>query len=351
MKLNTVRQLVCGLAVLLSTSNVWAQKWAEDMFDKLEHDFGVVARGADAKYRLAITNKYKPDVHIASVRTSCGCTAAKPSQDTIKSLEKAYIELTMDTKKFTLQKDSSVTITFDQPKPAEVRIPVKAFIRSDVVLTPGGIEFGPITKGTDAERKISIAFAGRDNWTIRNVISKNAHVAAKVVQTGRGGGRVAYDLLVTAKGDLPIGEFREQLTLVTDDPSNQYIPVLVDGRVEREYTVNPELVDFGTLAPGAKKTVNVIIRGKKPFTIEKIESESTDMFEVQLPAQARPIHVLPLTLNAPTESGTLKEEFTVTINGAAEKVSFRAHGKIVGAPASSSAAKATIESVTAQSNP
>jgi len=39
----------------------------------------------------------------------------------------------VDTKKFTHQKDSAVTIVFDQPQYAEVRIPVKAFIRTEKV--------------------------------------------------------------------------------------------------------------------------------------------------------------------------------------------------------------------------
>jgi len=296
MKRKTARQFCCGLAVMISTSTAWAQSgtWADQMFEKHEHDFGVVARGADAKYRLVITNKFAPDVRISSVTTSCGCTAAKPSKETLKSRESAYIEIVMDTKKFTLQKDSSVTVVFDtisdRPQHAEVRIPVKAFIRTDVVLTPGGAEFGPITKGADAERKISVAYAGRQNWAIRNVISKNPNITAKAVETSRGGGQVNYDLVVTVKGSIPAGEFRDMVTLVTDDQSNPFIPVLVDGRVDKEYTVSPELVDFGTLAPGAKKTVNVILRGRKPFTIDKIESEkSAGMFEVRLPAEAKPI--------------------------------------------------------------
>src|SRR5258708_6924430 len=187
------------------------------MFNKLEHDFGVVARGADTRYRLKITNKYQPAVHIAEVKTSCGCTAAKPSKDLLASLETAYIEITMDTKKFQQQKDSSVTVVIDQPQYAEVRIPIKAYIRPDVVLTPG-----------------------------------------------------------------------------------------------------------------ERKTVNVVVRGKKPFAIEKIESEkSSGTFEVRLPQGSKPgnTYVLPLTVIAPDQPGTLTEDFTVTIAGSSEPVTFKAYGK------------------------
>jgi len=346
MKLKMVHPLVCGLAVFFTGSTAWAQNWAEKMFDKLEHDFGVVARGADTRYRIMFTNKYLETVHISDIRKSCGCTSATPSATSIKSLERAWIEFTMDTKKFTHQKDSAVTIVFDQPQYAEVRIPVKAFIRTDVVLTPGGAEFGPVTRGNDVERKLAVAYAGRDSWSIKDVISKNPNIVAKAKETSRGGGRVNYDLLVTIKGSMPAGDFRDQVTLVTDDAGNPYVPVMVEGKVENEYSVTPELVDFGTMAPGAKKSINVIVRSssKKPFTIDKIEAEKSDgTFEVTLSGGGKPIHVIPLTLVAPEQPGSIADEFTVTINGNNSPVTFKAVGKVVAATTTQTSALKPVE--------
>jgi Protein of unknown function (DUF1573) len=329
MKVKTVQKLLLGLAVLLWGAQANAQDWAEKMFEKTSHDFGVVARGADARYRLKLTNKYKEPVHIASVTTTCGCTAAKPSKDMLASLETAYVEITMNTVKFTHEKTSSVTVVIDQPLYAEVRIPIKAWIRTDVVLTPGGAGFGSVTKGADQERKIAVAYAGRSDWKIKEVISKNPNLTAKFVETRRDGGNVNYDLIISLKGSTPLGEIRDQLTLVTDETPNPYIPLLVEGRVENEYSITPELVSFGNLNPGEKRTVNIVVKGKKPFSIEKIESEkSSGTFEVRLPKDSRPVHVVPLTVIAPSDPGTLAEEFTVTIAGLAEPVTFKAYGKI-----------------------
>jgi hypothetical protein len=356
MRIKTVHMLLCGLTLVLAVSRAgstaYAQEatWAEKMFEKRDHDFGVVARGADAKYRLKLTNKYQQAVHIASVTTSCGCTAAKPSKDTLASRETAYIEIVMDTRKFTHDKSSSVTVVVDQPQYAEVRIPIHAYIRTDVVLAPGGAEFGPITRGSDETRKIAIAYAGRGNWKIKDVISKNPNVTAKVVETHRDAANVNYDLQVVVKGSTPLGELRDQLTLVTDDAGNPYIPVLVEGRVEPEYVVT-DIVTFGNLTPGEKKTMNVMVRGKNPFMIEKIESEKTAaVFEVRMPLEAKKVHLVPLTLVAPTEPGTLEEEFTVTIQGSSEHVTFKARGKIVGqaAGATAQAKSAGTNSTTAQ---
>ena len=333
-----IQRVVWAIALLVGTGSVQAQEvnWATRMFEKTSHNFGVVARGADTRYRIAVKNVYVETVHIATVQTSCGCTAAKPSQDTLVSGETAYIEIVMDTRKFEHLKQSRVTVVFDAPQPASVVIPVEVWIRTDVVLTPGAVEFGPLAKGAEETRKLSIAYAGRPDWTIRDVQNKNPNLLVKLQETGRGAGRVNYDLIVTVKPDTPVGEFREQLSLLTDDANSPQIPVMVEGRVESEYTVNPDVVSFGVLIPGEKKTVNVVMRGKKPFKIEKIESEKTSAFEVRMPQEPRLIHVLPLTVTAPAEAGTLDEQFTVTIGGTDVSVQFKAYGKIVPAPAQTS---------------
>lgn len=330
-----------GLAVWGAPARGQDPQWAAKMFDKLEHDFGVVPSGADLKYRLKLTNKYQQTVHIVGIASSCGCTAAKPSKDTLASEETAYIDISMNTRKFTLLKETAVTITFDQPLFAQVRIPVRAFISPDVLLNPGEADFGAITRGTDQQRRIAIAYAGRGQTSITSAVSRNPNVLARLVETRRDAATINYELLVTIKGTAPLGELREQLTLVTDDPGKPGIPVLVEARIEGEYAVTPELVSFGNLRPGERKTLNIVVRGRnpqKPFLVEKIESEKTaGVFEVRLPKDSRVLHVLPLTVIAPKEPGTLSEEFTVTISGSAEPITFKAYGRVIG-PADAPAA-------------
>ncbi len=331
MKLKFVCTALWGLAACLAAAPCLAQDndWAAKMFDKSSHDFGVVAKGADARYRLTITNKYVQTVHIESVTTSCGCTAAKPSKDTLASRESAYVEIVMNTVRFDHDKNSSVIVRFDAPLAAEVRIPIHAYIRTDVVLTPGSAEFGAVSQGVEQERKITISYAGRDNWSIRDVINKNKDLDVKLHEVGRGAGRVNYELSVLLKPNAPVGALRGQLTLVTDDANSPQIPVLVEGKIEPEFTVTPEVVSFNILTPGEKRTVNVVVRGKKPFMIEKIESEKTSgAFEVRLPQSPKAIHVLPLTLIAPTEPGPVEEEFTLTIVGRPDPIHFKAYGKV-----------------------
>jgi hypothetical protein len=326
--------IASGLALLALIGRAPAQdpQWAHKMFDKLEQDFGKVPSGAAMKHRIKITNKYQQTVHIAGVASSCGCTAGSPSKNTLASEETAYLDLTMDTRRFQGLKETTVTVTFDQPVFAQVQIPVKAFINPDVVINPGAAEFGGIAKGADRLLRLVVVYNGRGMSTIKEATCKNPNVAAKLLETRRDAFSSNYELQITIKGTAPLGEIREQVMLVTDDPNNRNIPVLVEARIEPEFVVTPELVSFGTLLPGERKTMNLYVRSsrKQPFAIEKIESEKTaGVFETRLPKETKDLHVLPLTFIAPKEIGPINEEFSLTINGIAEPVTFKAYAKVV----------------------
>ena len=323
--------LCCGV-LLLGTGAAEAQEWAEKMFDKNRIEFGSVAKGADVRTRLTITNKFKEPMELLSATPKCQCITVNLQPTTLKSLETAQIEVVLNTVGFSDERNTGIVIQLGGQFPAQVTIPVHAFIRRDVVLTPGSVDFGSVGRGSAVDRKIQIAYAGRANWTIRDIQNISKHLDAKVVETQRAGGRVNYDLVVRLKPDAPMGDLRTQLTLVTDDANTPRIPVLVEGKVEAEYTVTPDLVQFGILSPGEKKTVNIVVRSnnRKPFAIEKLESEKTaDAFEVRLPPDTRTQHILPLTFTAPSEAGVINEEFTLKVSGLEDPIHFKVFGKVL----------------------
>ena len=62
------------LLVTLFAVPASGQEWAEKMFSVTSHNFGTVAKGSKTEFRFIYRNLYEEDVHVSSVRTSCGCT-------------------------------------------------------------------------------------------------------------------------------------------------------------------------------------------------------------------------------------------------------------------------------------
>jgi hypothetical protein len=336
-----LRPLACLLAGALALAAVTAAAQspplrpgtgpadALKMFSETSHDFGAVARGADVKTRITITNPYVEDVHIASVTPSCSCTTVNgPSKTVLHTHESAEIELSMDTRRFVRHKDAVVTVRFDLPQYWEVQIPVQMYVRTDVVLTPGSANFGAVDAGKGATQVIDVAYAGRSDWRIVDAKTTSPHLDVKVEEKARSAGTANYALTVTLKPTAPSGSFRGLIQLVTDDANNPIVPVLAEGRIEAEFVATD--VQLGTVTAGQKKTVNAVIRGKKPFAIERIECESQDeAFAVRLTEGEKAVHLLPMTFTAPDKPGRYQEVFTVTIPGRAEPITFKATGNIV----------------------
>ena len=295
---------------LWSAVPVSAQEWARKMFETTSHDFGAVARGAKVEYRFKVSNIYEEDVHIASVRSSCGCTSPQISKDLLKTYEEGAIVAAFNTRSFLGQKNATVTVTIDKPFFAEVQLQVSGYIRSDIVLDPGGAELGTVDAGSEVEKKISITYAGRDDWKILQAKVNNKHLSASYVETSRNAGQVAYELTVKLKGDAPLGYFQDQITLVTNDVRATEFPVDVEARIVSQITVSPNSLFLGVVKPGQKVTKQVVVQGKKPFRITGIKCDDK-AFEFQAGDVAKTVHVVPVTFTAGDKVGKITRKIKI----------------------------------------
>ncbi len=291
------RNLIAALVICLATSSLTqAQEWANKMFEVRTHDFGTVARNSQQVFHFELQNLYKEDIHIASVRASCGCTTPSISKQTLKTWEKGAIIAKYNTDSFLGRKSATLTVTIDRPYYAEVQLNVAGYIRSDVSFNPGVAHFGEVEPGSTPEQKVNLSYVGSDSWKVTDVRSNNQHVAVVLNETGRGGGRVNYQLVVKLKDDAPAGFFNDHLHLVTSE-GNKTIPLAVSGRVIPAVTISPASLFMGTLEPGEKATKQVIVRAKEPFRIENIRCNDEN-FSFTPSDEAKALHVVPVEFTA-----------------------------------------------------
>ena len=296
------RAVLCAALVLFASSNVSAKEWARKMFEDTSHDFGNVARGAKVQYEFVLKNIYQEDIHISGVRSSCGCTTPKVLNETLKTYEKGAILATFNTHTFSGSRSATLTVTIDKPFHAEVQLQVKGYIRTDIVLDPGGVDLGAVDQGTAVDKKIRITYAGRGNWKILEARPANDYLEATIVETGRKSGEANYELQVRLKDDAPAGFIKEQITLITNDKNAEEVPVEVTGRIVSELTVSPATLFLGSVKSGSKATKQIVVKGKRPFKIVNVTCDEPG-FEFKLPEAAKPVHVIPVTFNADGEAG------------------------------------------------
>ena len=263
---NTTLSLVL---VATAASLAGAQEWADKMFKVRTHDFGTVARGSQAVFEFEVQNIYKEPIHIAGVRTSCGCTTPSIKNESLNTWEKGAIVTKFNTASFLGKRGATITVTIDKPYRAEVQLNVTGYIRSDVVFSPGVVEFGEVEGGEVREKKVQVEYAGRTDWQITDVRSANEDLEVELNPTRRANGRVGYELTVRLKEGAPAGFFNDQLYLITNDRRSN-IPLAVSGKVTPSITVSPASLFLGVLPAGQTVTKQLIVRGKKPFRITNI---------------------------------------------------------------------------------
>ncbi len=300
-----IRKVACILSLIVFVvTPSYGQDWAQKMFKVADHDFGSVARGAKAEFSFVCENIYMEDVHLASVRTSCGCTTPRVENGLLKTYDKGAIVAHFNTDSFTGPHGATLTVTIDQPFFAEVQLHVKGDIRNDVVVEPGSVQYGSIDQGIAFDQQVTVNYGGSSAWQILDVKSFNPHIMAKAIETARSDGHVSYTLKVRVDQTTPAGYLNDHLMLVTNDASGGQIPVLVEGQIMPGITVNPTALFMGVVQPGQKVTKQLVVKSKKPFKILGISCEDKSFqFDTTKENTAKELHLVPVTFTAGADAG------------------------------------------------
>jgi hypothetical protein len=294
--------LLVALAAALGATSAAAQEekdWAKKMFSETSYNFGTVARGAKVEHRFVVENIYEEDMRIESVSSSCGCTSPQVAKPLLKTFEKTEVVVTIDTRGHIGRKDATIEVVFALPFYARVQLHTYAYIRGDIVVQPGEVQFGSVAQGAGASRDLKISYAGRNDWQIVRVECANPSIVAQAVETYRGSGQVGYRLAVKLKPDAPAGYLRDPLVLVTNDanPRTARVPVSVEGLVAAALVARPSPLLMGSVEVGKTVTGRLAVQGRKPFHVLAVRS-SDPRFQCTLPTDARLLHLLPVTFSA-----------------------------------------------------
>ncbi len=286
--------LFAGLVLLATAPAATAQGWANKLFkDQVSHDFGTIARGAQAYHRFAITNIYAVPLEITETRVSCGCVAATPVPKVLKPRETGYIEVTMDARRFSGPKTVTVFVTVGPQFISTAELKVTATSRADVVFKPGQVSFGAVAPGQHPAQTIDVEYAGTLDWRITEAIAKDLPFEATYRELYRRPGQVGYQVKVTLKSEVPTGALKHELNLRTNDPATPLIAILVEANVQAGLTVTPPVLRLGMSQVGDSLIRKVVVRGQTPFRIVAVDGQGEGIALMgELPAVAATTQVL-----------------------------------------------------------
>jgi len=273
--------LFCCIA--LAEEVIAAESWGSALFRTKQHHFGSVALGADAEFRFELTNIYNSDVALLNVRSSCTCSSAGFSTTLLKPGETGAVVVRLNTSGQHLREKSAAltvqleTIMNGSRRIDTVQLHVSGYIRPDVLLTPGSIEFGSVPERTTAERTVQLEYNGLPGWALTKVERSQPFLYAKAEEIRREQSDVVYRITAVLKEDAPVGYIRDVLRFTTNEfapgkaePVEILVPV--HGVVTTLIRAKPSPMFLGVLAPGENVSKSIVMRSDTPFRITNVST-------------------------------------------------------------------------------
>ncbi|HEY7326240.1 MAG TPA: DUF1573 domain-containing protein [Gemmataceae bacterium] len=286
------------VAVLAAAGPALSANWADGLFEEFSKDFGSVPRGPTLSHAFKVVNNTRETVNIASLRVSCGCVSATAHKGSLEPGETTHLVARMDTTRFTGHRTVTIYVQFNQPAFQEVRLWVQANCRNDFSITPDTLAFGQLKRGGTPTASVLLAFYGNTDAQITEVKCESNYIQPRVQEVRRSDSEVTFQVTAQLRSDAPVGKWYTDVWVKTNSAGAPPIRVPLNVEIESALSVNPETVTLGPIKTQSESERRVIVRGVKPFKIDKVLG-TNDRLLVHVDSKlAKPVHVLTIKLKA-----------------------------------------------------
>ncbi len=295
-----------AFALGLVCSATFGQSWTANLMDHTAYDFGTIARGTKAEHTFMLRNTTAGEIHIAGIRSSCGCTQVRLEDEkwTIQPGESASIVAAINSSSYVGAKSATITVAFDRPAPAEVQLHVNTYIRGDVLIQPGNVQFGAIPRGKAVEKQLQVTRSGRSGWQVLDANCVNPHVTCKAIETHRDGNKVSYEIQVRLDETVPAGYLRDHVILVTNEQRYREIPLPIEAHVLADVSVSPASLFLGVVQPGEEVSRQLVVRGNKPFRIKQVWADGPGLtIHLETSEEPKAFYLVPVKFQAGRQPG------------------------------------------------
>jgi hypothetical protein len=226
-------------------------------------------------------------------------------------------------------------VSTNDPAQPNVQLRVSATVKIALGITPTRLNFGQIRKGAAPARFVSLTGDDALTATILAATARSPHVIADINPEGFQNDKTRQ-LKISLTSDLPVGRFREQVTITTDHPAVNSTTLYLYGEVLGAIAVTPAYVSFGTLPHGTavEKSVTVTATGDTTFAVLSVASAEPEVqTSVETVREGKEYKILVRVseqLRKPFVRGTLTIR---TDNTEQETIEVRYFGKIQTTPA------------------
>jgi hypothetical protein len=325
------RFVLASVGVLVTSA--LATAGPADMFEERVKDFGTTPRGPVLVHYFRFTNTTNQPLTIGQPRVSCGCTSAAILKNRLAPGETTAVVAQMDTRRIptpNVTKSVIVYVPFYGANSEEVALRVQTVCRDDLIMSPDTLAFGNVKKGQGAKISTKVTFTSDPNWVVSQTTSTGGFVRVTHKLESRQGNTVTYEVTAHLDKDCPVGNWCSDIYLRTSNAAVAQLRVPVTVNVVAPVAVSPDAVRFGDVALGNPAETRVLVQGTAPFKIVRVNGTDEQVTVQVDTAEAKPVHVLTLSVNPKLIGGFARTVEILTDNQEQPTVAVPVTAKVVG---------------------
>jgi uncharacterized protein DUF1573 len=277
--------------------------------DEPLYNFGTTYNGTPVKHTFRIKNAGTAPLIIGAVSASCGCTAAKPTKNTVAPGEVSDIMVTFDTRADKGPATRVITVATNDPRHQQLQLTLKGDVKLQVEAEPSPVAFGNVRHGSEQGRQVMITdlVGGRD-FKVGPITNSSSDI--KVSQQPRTDGKPGAMLTITLLKSMPPGPFTDIVKVST---SRTPVDVTVFGNIVGDLAVNPPQVSFGIVPhhESALRIVRLTNSGEQAINVLGVESNNQSVTAALEPIKPGKEYKITLQLRPNTPDGTLRGMLTI----------------------------------------
>lgn len=254
--------------------------------NETEHDFGDrLAEDPTVVEYVPVLNIGDGPLTVTAVSTSCGCVVGRmrDAEDgapvVIPPGGSADLELRLNPAGWSGNKPTVITVVSDDPQTPEVRIRMKANVKTAIRLDPSPIAFGDSPKGETQEIILKVAGRTEDFEVYAATVAGSDAFESEVLGTevvDRDGERVGETRVkITLLPTASVGDHRALVTVRTTDRARRLTSVGVEANVLGDLEFSVPRIPAGAMQMGESTTQKFRLTNKAghPFKIVRVEEQ------------------------------------------------------------------------------
>jgi hypothetical protein len=265
--------LIFGLTlVILSLPSTASTDAPRAVIALTTYDFGTVKQGQEVAHTFVLRNEGTEPLRISQMAVSERGLKGR-FRSVIGGGEEVEIPFVWDTSQVSREVEGKITLYLNDPDQPQVTLILKGVVVPPIDMLPYAAVFISAFNGETKDRSVTIVNNQDNPLTITGIERDGEHFEA-VVETIIPGKK--YELRVTQPAGVPIGRYKEAVTLLTDDPGYPELRVVVNLLVKPDIYITPPDVEFGHIdLSGIQKMPGMLPIATQIFIITRRDSEMT----------------------------------------------------------------------------